>query len=119
MVVLITYYKPHAKRGPFANLLIHLRSEALFLGKHLFSGPLPVNIQYFLGCMFFFSLPWVFHLSTVFAICNAFLTYDQATANSISFMISRSKSAFIHFLNTSFFTVQKMILISKTFLFLF
>lgn len=53
MVVLITYYKPHAKRGPFANLLIHLRSEALFLGKHLFSGPLPVNIQSFLGCMFF------------------------------------------------------------------
>ena len=39
MVVLITYYKPHVKRGPFANSLIHLRSEALFLGKHLFSGP--------------------------------------------------------------------------------
>ena len=39
MVVLIAYYKPHAKRGPFANSLIYLRSEALFLGKHLFSGP--------------------------------------------------------------------------------
>ena len=39
VVVLITYYRPHAKRRPFANSFIYVRLEALFLGKHLFSGP--------------------------------------------------------------------------------
>ena len=73
VVILITYYKPHAKRRLFANSLIHLRSVAVLLGKHLFSGSAsckyPVSFRLH---VFFFSLPWGFHLNTVFPICNAF-----------------------------------------------